>query len=106
MSAPTLTRSGQKKISSGHPWLLATDLNSRTSLPERPSAVFFAEHWWLCSPESFLRLRRLGPMLPNWMRLKSISAMTNADQFRQHFAPWLGKHFTELLIQKKEKLNL
>ncbi len=91
---------GFQKWQSGHPWLYATDILHKKNLPQRPSLVFFGENWWFCSPKSFLRLRRFGPLQPQWMKNSRLEVITNADQFRSYFGEWLARHLTETLESK------
>ncbi len=100
MKKGLITPKAFQKWQSGHPWLCADDILHKKNLPHRPSAVFFGENWWLCSPKSFLRLRRLGPPQPQWMKNPRLEIITSADQFRSYFGEWLVQHFSETLEKK------
>lgn len=89
----------------GHPWLRADEVVDRKVLPSRPSAVYFADRWWFCSPESYLRLRRFGPDQAGWMKNSKLERITNADQFGIYFGEWIKKHFAETLKQKMSALH-
>ncbi|MCB0350763.1 MAG: class I SAM-dependent rRNA methyltransferase [Bdellovibrionales bacterium] len=104
MKKGIITKSAFKKLSSGHPWLSASDIVDRKILPPRAGAFLLGQHWWLYSPESFLKLRRLGPSLAGWMYTPRFNTLSNADQFQSYFGNWLLCHFKETL-QKKMKLQ-
>lgn len=106
MKKGVITKGAYKKLFEGHPWLNPTDVIDRKVIPKRPSAFQFAERWWFCSPESFLRLRRFGPPQEGWMRNPSFNILTNADQFQAYFGSWLLRHFTETLQKKIADLKL
>jgi 23S rRNA (cytosine1962-C5)-methyltransferase len=94
-----------KNYSAGHPWLRADDIVERKTLPSRPSAFFYGEHWWMCSPNSYLRLRRIGPNQPGWMKNPKLTRITNADQFTAFFGDWLYAHLKQTLLTKIEKMK-
>ena len=100
MKKGLITPQAFQKWQGGHPWLRADDILHPKNLPHRPSAIFFGENWWLCSPKSFLRLRRFGPPQPQWMKNPRTESITNADQFRSYFGEWLVQHLTETLEKK------
>lgn len=106
MKRGLVTQNAFKKMSSGHPWLVVTDIIDRTVLPARPSALQLGDHWWLCSPESFLRLRRLGPAQKGWMKTPRFESITNADLFQAYFGDWLLEHFQNTLKKKIAALRL
>lgn len=106
MKKGLISKGAFKNISEGHPWMTPKDVIDRTHIPKRPSAYQFAERWWLCSPESFLRLRRLGPPQEGWMRNQQFNTITNADQFYAYFGPWMLEHFASTLKTKIAELKL
>jgi len=106
MKRGIVSKLGFKKMSDGHPWLMATDIIDRTILPPRAGAFLLGDHWWLHSPESFLRLRRLGPPLKGWMHTSRFNTLTNADQFLTFFGDWALSHFKETLLRKISALGL
>ncbi len=89
----------------GHPWLRADEVVDRKLLPNRPSAIYFADRWWFYSPESYLRLRRIGPDQAGWMKNPRLERFTNADHFGAYFGQWLSAHFEETLQRKIAALN-
>jgi 23S rRNA (cytosine1962-C5)-methyltransferase len=106
MKRGILSKAGFKKMTDGHPWLNATDIVDRTILPHRAAAFQLGRRWWLYSPESFLRLRRLGPPQEGWMHNPNFNVMTNADQFFAYFGKWLTEHLAETLLRKSKALGM
>lgn len=106
MKKGLVTKGAYKKLTEGHPWLNPTEVIDRTLIPKRPCAFQFAGRWWFCSPESFLRLRRIGPPQEGWMHNPSFNVLTNADQFQSYFGNWMLRHFTETLERKITSLKL
>lgn len=106
MKKGIVTKSAFKKLSSGHPWLSASDIVDRKILPPRAGAFLLGNHWWLYSPESFLKLRRLGPSLNGWMHTSRFNTLSNADQFQSYFGDWMLAHFKETLQRKMKMLDL
>jgi len=106
MQKGVLTKSAYKKMLSGHPWLTGDDFIDRSLLPKRPSAFYLGDHWWMCSPESFIKLRRLGPVLPGWMKNSKFNYIHNADQFHAYFGKWLIQHLQKTLENKIAALKI
>jgi 23S rRNA (cytosine1962-C5)-methyltransferase len=105
MITTLLKRTGKLKCQAGHPWIFATDITNNSLLPKRAGAIFVDEHWWLHSPKSFIRLRRLGPSLKNWMKPSKFQILSSADQFQGFLGEWLEAHLTQVLESKVKSLN-
>jgi 23S rRNA (cytosine1962-C5)-methyltransferase len=100
MKKGLVTTRGFKKLSSGHPWVLATDLEDPKFLPSRPSLVQFGEHWFFNSPTSQIRLRRFGPTTRNWMMDGAPAIITDPLQFAKHFGDYFVTHLKNLYLAK------
>lgn len=103
-----LSLRGQKKIKTGHPWLTADDISQKSKLPRHPALMCFEGKWWLCSPESYLKLRRFGPIGdPDFPAGKAPPGATlDGGRFRSVFGPWLRLHFQKTLEQKIAALGI
>ena len=66
--APLLpvTKEGLGRLRSGHPWLYEDHLSPKAFSLSEPAVVALGEHWFFYSPQSKLRLRRLGPSTRFW----------------------------------------
>lgn len=106
MKKGVITKEAFQKYKKGHPWLTADDLVQKSGLPSRPSVHYLGDYWWMFSPKSFLRLRRLGPLQPGWMKNASFNTLTNADQFEKYFGAWMSEHFESVLLRKIKLLKL
>jgi 23S rRNA (cytosine1962-C5)-methyltransferase len=67
-SAPQLpvTPEGLGRLRSGHPWLYEDHLKPNAFSLKEAAVVPLGEHWFFYSPQSKLRLRRLGPTTRFW----------------------------------------
>lgn len=74
----------------------------------RPSAhtvlLRLGEHWFLHSPLSEIRLRRLGPSTRLWGP-QHIEECSDLEQFGEHFLPLLGPLWERSLRQKRGQLS-
>lgn len=61
-----LNDNGFQKLKAGDPWIRARDLNRDVRMPKVPCLFPLGEHWFFLSPQSDLRLRRLGPAARFW----------------------------------------
>jgi 23S rRNA (cytosine1962-C5)-methyltransferase len=106
-----LTRQGQRRLKEKHPWLTADDLETPRGRgpqwPRRPCLVSAFGAWWFFSPESFLKLRRLGLASDlGWQsppRKPDGAALLDSAQFKAVLGPWLHEH---LLALFKKKMSL
>jgi 23S rRNA (cytosine1962-C5)-methyltransferase len=105
MQKGLVTKSAFKKMTSGHPWLTADDFIDRSHLPKRACAYQLGDHWWLCSPESYIKLRRLGPPQKGWMHSGKFNHLQNGDQFQAYFGNWLRGHLRQTLTHKMQSLD-
>ncbi len=100
MKKGLVTTRGFKKLSSGHPWILASDLEDPKMLPSRPALVHFGEHWFFNSPTSQIRLRRFGPSTRNWLSEGSHAVISDPLQFTKHFGDYFVNHLKNLYLSK------
>jgi 23S rRNA (cytosine1962-C5)-methyltransferase len=90
-----LNDEGIKHWRSGHPWLTANHLAKGVRLPKVPCALFLAGSWYLLSPASHLRLRRLG------VHVDEGATVATADDFAKKFGDALTVQFANLLNLKR-----
>jgi 23S rRNA (cytosine1962-C5)-methyltransferase len=60
-----ITKKGLQQLRKGHPWLW-DDMVEGPTWPRSTALLPLGEHWFLFSPRSKLRLRRLGPSSRLW----------------------------------------
>lgn len=105
MKKGLVTTRGFKKLSSGHPWVMATDLEDPKFLPSRPTLVQFGEHWFFNSPQSQIRLRRFGPTTRGWMSEGAPAIISDTLQFAKHFETYFVTHLKNLYLSKFRLLD-
>ncbi len=89
-----LNESGFQKLKAGDLWLRTKDLNRDVRLPKVPCLFPLGEHWFFLSPESDLRLRRLGPAQRFWPSDKiSREPVVTVDDLQKNF----GSYIREML---------
>ncbi len=91
---------GFQKLTKGHPWVMAADIEDKKSLPSRSGLTFFGEHWFFHSPESQIRLRRFGPSSRNWKNPGSLVTVSDGRQFIELFGEWLQDHLQKTFLSK------
>ncbi|MEO5668570.1 MAG: hypothetical protein ABIR96_10965, partial [Bdellovibrionota bacterium] len=98
--APELpvTKEGMNRLRSGHPWLYEDHLRDNAFKLKEAAVVPLGEHWFFYSPQSKLRLRRLGPSTRFWpdADLKR-EPVTTTEAFKEIFASPLRELFRRSL---------
>jgi 23S rRNA (cytosine1962-C5)-methyltransferase len=109
MQKGIVTARGYQNLISGHPWIMASDLENPGQFGSRPSLVQLGEHWFLHSPASAIRLRRFGPLEREWMFAEAraalganVTSLTDPGVFKKIFGGWLTEHFARLFAFKKQ----
>jgi 23S rRNA (cytosine1962-C5)-methyltransferase len=99
-AAPQLpvTQEGLGRLRSGHPWLYEDHLAPKAFRLLEAAVVPLGEHWFFYSPQSKLRLRRLGPSTRLWPNAEIPRApVTTTEDFARLFGAPLRELFARSL---------
>jgi 23S rRNA (cytosine1962-C5)-methyltransferase len=98
-----VTQEGLGRLRGGHPWLYEDHLTpSAFREIDQPAVVPLGEHWFFLSPQSKLRLRRLGPTLRNWPDSRTPrEAIVSLEGFENTFSAPLRTLFTQSLLSRQ-----
>lgn len=101
-----LSETGFQKLKAGDPWLRSRDLNRDVRLPKVPCLFPLGEHWFFLSPESDLRLRRLGPAQRFWPndKISREPVVTNED-LQKNFGDAIREILQRSWKTKQQLLN-
>lgn len=84
-----MTEEGLGRLRSGHPWLYEDQLQEKHFAQWKEAAVLpLGEHWFFYSPQSKLRMRRLGPSSRYWPTFDSQAPrhpILNLEDFENYF---------------------
>ena len=113
MKKGLVSAKGYQRLTKGHPWVMAADIEDKKCLPQRPALTFFGEHWFFHSPESQIRLRRFGPAIRNWRAPKGFDtsgdrsplgtqapSLSDGRQMREMFHDFLVSHLNATFLKK------
>ncbi len=104
-----LKRPGFDSLTQGHPWLRASQFQTTgLELLKEVGVLAFGEHWFWVSPQSDIRLRRLGPAHRLWLRDQAPEGtwITSSEAWTARFGTYFENHFAKRLEAKLRSLAL